>query len=204
MTDQNTDASAPLILASSSRYRRELLDRLGLPFDSAVPDIDEKIQPDENPMAAVARLAAAKARAIALRQPESYVIGSDQVAVIGTRILGKSGGFEAAREQLTQASGRSVRFLTGLCLIDPKGQEQIDVIPFTVQFRELPPWEIERYLEIEQPFDCAGSFKSEGLGVTLFESMSGSDPTALVGLPLIRLCDMLRRSGLNPLTACRT
>lgn len=182
----------PLILASSSPYRRELLQRLRLPFDCASPDIDESPLPGETAEQLVRRLAQSKARALAQRYPAHLIIGSDQAAVNGSRILGKPHDIGRATEQLKAASGKSVSFLTGLCLLNSQsGNAQVDCVPFTVHFRELDEARIVRYLEAEQPFDCAGSFKAEGLGVSLFRSTEGEDATSLVGLPLIRLVDML-------------
>lgn len=182
----------PLILASSSPYRRELLQRLRLPFECASPDIDETPLPDESAEDLVRRLAESKARALAQRYPAHLIIGSDQAAVNGGRILGKPHNLERATEQLKSASGKSVSFLTGLCLLNSQsGEAQVDCVPFTVHFRDLDEARIRRYLETEQPFDCAGSFKAEGLGVSLFRSTEGEDATSLVGLPLIRLVDML-------------
>ncbi|MFP4155428.1 MAG: Maf family protein [Halothiobacillaceae bacterium] len=188
-----------LILASSSPYRRALLDRLGLPFECVKPEVDEAARPGETPEQLVLRLARAKAEAVAGSRPGSLVIGSDQVAVLGDRVLGKPGGETAARRQLAAASGQVVRFLTGLCLVAADGSTELAMVPYSVRFRSLNEAQINAYLDREQPFDCAGSFKSEGLGVALFESMEGEDPTALVGLPLIRLCSMLRAAGLDPL-----
>lgn len=182
----------PLILASSSPYRRELLQRLRLPFEYASPDIDETPLPGERAEQLVQRLAQSKARALAHRYPAHLIIGSDQAAVNGSRILGKPHDIERATEQLKDASGKSVSFLTGLCLLNSQsGNARIDCVPFTVHFRTLDPARIRRYLEAEQPFDCAGSFKAEGLGVSLFRATEGEDATSLVGLPLIRLVDML-------------
>jgi MAF protein len=182
----------PLILASSSPYRRELLQRLRLPFECASPDIDETPLPGESAEQLVRRLAQSKARALAQRYPAHLIIGSDQAAVNGDRILGKPHDIERATEQLQDASGRSVSFLTGLCLLNSQsGEAQIDCVPFTVHFRNLDGARIRRYLEAEQPLDCAGSFKAEGLGVSLFRATEGEDATSLVGLPLIRLVDML-------------
>lgn len=182
----------PLILASSSPYRRELLQRLRLPFECASPDIDESPLPGERAEALVRRLAESKARALSQRYANHLIIGSDQIAVNGARILGKPHTLERATEQLKAASGSCVTFLTGLCLLNSQsGHSQADCIPFTVHFRELDDERIHRYLETEQPFDCAGSFKAEGLGVSLFRSTQGDDATSLIGLPLIRLVDML-------------
>ncbi|WP_438281327.1 Maf family protein [Pseudomonas alabamensis] len=188
----------PLLLASSSTYRRDLLQRLHLPFDWASPDIDEGRLGDEPAEALVRRLAAAKARALAATHPAHLIIGSDQVAVLGERILGKPHTFERAREQLLAASGRAVTFLTGVALLNSAtGQCQIDCVPFTVTLRELDSAQVERYLQAEQPYDCAGSFKAEGLGVSLFRDTQGSDATSLIGLPLIRLVQMLAEEGIS-------
>lgn len=182
----------PLILASSSPYRRELLQRLRLPFDCASPDIDETPLPGESAEQLVRRLAESKARALAQHYPAHLIIGSDQAAVNGSRILGKPHDIERATEQLKDASGKSVSFLTGLCLLNSQsGAAQVDCVRFSVHFRELDEARIRRYLETEHPFDCAGSFKAEGLGVSLFRATEGEDATSLIGLPLIRLVDML-------------
>lgn len=186
----------PLLLASSSSYRRELLSRLRLPFACASPDIDESRLRDESADALVRRLAGLKAQALAKDYPGHLIIGSDQVAVLGERIIGKPHSFDKACEQLLAASGASVTFLTGLALLNTdSGHCQVDVVPFRVQMRELDLPRIERYLHAEQPYDCAGSFKAEGLGVSLFQSTSGPDATSLIGLPLIRLVDMLMAEG---------
>jgi MAF protein len=185
-----------LVLASTSPYRRELLGRLGLPFASARPDADESALPGESPEALVARLAELKARSVATDHPEALVIGSDQVAVLDGAVIGKPGTPERAREQLARASGRQVSFLTGLCLLDAaSGEARVLVEPFTVHFRELDAVRISRYVDTEQPYDCAGSFKSEGLGITLFTRLEGDDPNTLIGLPLIRLVDLLAERG---------
>ncbi len=188
----------PLLLASSSRYRRELLARLQLPFIWASPDVDEHALPNEPAAELVARLAEAKARALATTHPGHLIIGSDQVACLDGFILGKPGDFATARQQLRAASGRVVHFLTGLCLLNSSsGRCQTIVEPFEVTFRPLSDAQIDRYLQREQPFDCAGSFKSEGLGITLFERLHGRDPNALIGLPLIALVDLLRAEGVS-------
>ena len=187
-----------LLLASSSPYRRELLARLRLPFDCASPDIDESHLPDEPPCALVKRLAQQKAQVLAQRYPGHLIIGSDQVAVLDETVLGKPHTFEKAREQLLAASGRQVTFLTGLALLNSAtGCCQVDVVPFTVHMRQLDAAAIERYLQAEEPYDCAGSFKAEGLGVSLFARTEGPDATSLVGLPLIRLVDMLLIEGVQ-------
>jgi MAF protein len=188
----------PLLLASSSPYRRELLERLRLPFVCASPDIDESRRPQESAIALVKRLAQEKAMALAARFPDHLIIGSDQVAVLGEQILGKPHTFERALEQLSASSGKSVSFLTGLALYNSQtGHCQVDCVPFTVHMRELSAPRISRYLHAEQPYDCAGSFKAEGLGVSLFRSTEGPDATSLIGLPLIRLVDMLAEQGVE-------
>lgn len=188
----------PLLLASSSTYRRELLARLRLPFTCSSPDIDESHRSGELAVDLVKRLAEEKARALAGNHDSHLIIGSDQVAMLGERIIGKPHTFEKAREQLLAASGASVTFLTGLALLNTRtGRCQVDCVPFTVHMRELDNARIERYLHAEQPYDCAGSFKAEGLGVTLFQRTEGPDATSLVGLPLIRLVDMLLAEGVQ-------
>lgn len=188
----------PLVLASSSPYRRELLTRLRLPFTWDAPHIDESRRPDEGAEALVRRLSLEKAQALSTTHPKHLIIGSDQVAVLDSQIIGKPHTLERAREQLMAASGNSVTFLTGLTLLNSAtGQQQTDCIPFTVHFRRLSEAQIMRYLTAEQPFDCAGSFKAEGLGISLFRSTEGSDNNSLIGLPLIRLVDMLQASGID-------
>lgn len=189
--------SAPprLVLGSTSRYRRELLERLRVPFAVARPDTDETPHPGETPEALARRLARAKAADVAARHPGAWVIGSDQVAEFDGRPLGKPGTHEAATTQLQAMSGRPVRFLTGLCLMRNDG-EILEALDCTVvRFRSLAADEIQRYLAAEQPYDCAGSFKSEGLGITLFDAIETSDPTALIGLPLIATARLLREAG---------
>jgi len=187
-----------LLLASSSRYRQQLLSRLQVPFDSCSPDIDETPMPGEAAEQLVRRLAEHKARALATSHPNHLIIGSDQVAVLDQQILGKPGSTERAKEQLQAASGKSVRFLTGLAVLDSAtGRIQVDCVRFTVHFRTLDEALIERYISIDQPFDCAGSFKAEGLGIRLFRATEGTDPTSLIGLPLIRLTDMLLNEGIE-------
>jgi MAF protein len=188
----------PLLLASSSPYRRELLARLQLPFAWAAPDIDEQRIGEEPAPELVKRLARHKAEALAASHPGHLIIGSDQVAVLGEQILGKPHTFEKACEQLLAASGNHVTFLTGVALLNTQsGHCEVDCVPFTVHMRELDLPRIERYLRTEQPYDCAGSFKCEGLGVSLFQSTHGCDVTSLVGLPLIRLVDMLLKEGVS-------
>ncbi|GAB3513816.1 Maf family nucleotide pyrophosphatase [Pseudoxanthomonas daejeonensis] len=183
-----------LILASTSPYRRELLQRLRLPFECARPDVDEAPLRAESPAQLVRRLSLAKADAVAGRHPEAWVIGSDQVADLDGRILGKPGGRDAAVAQLTEMGGRSVRFHTAVCL--RRGAHALVAVDLTqVRFRALAAAEIERYVDAEQPFDCAGSFKCEGLGISLFDAIESHDPTALVGLPLIALAGLLREAG---------
>lgn len=187
--------SAPLLLASTSVYRRELLTRLGLSFDTARPDTDETPQPGEAPLALAARLAVAKAEAVAALHPQAWVIGADQVAEFDGRPIGKPGGRDGALAQLAAMSGREVRFLTGLC-VTRHGETPLTALDTTVaRFRVLSEAEIVRYVDAEQPYDCAGSFKSEGLGIALFEAIESRDPTALIGLPLIATARLLREAG---------
>ena len=194
-------STQPLILASTSPFRRELLARLGIPFGTASPGVDESHLPGESPRELVMRLAEAKARAAAADHPDALIIGSDQVACIDDLVLGKPGNRDAALEQLTRASGREVVFYTGLCLHNAaSGRSQILCEPFRVRFRNLARAQIEGYLDRERPFNCAGSFKSEGLGIALFERLDGEDPNALIGLPLIRLVTMLAEEGVDPLS----
>jgi len=187
-----------LVLASSSPFRREILDKLRLTYETHSPDIDESPLTDETPNALVARLAQQKAEAVTNVYPEALVIGSDQVAVLDGKIIGKPHSHENAFKQLENASGRKVTFLTGLSLYNTvTGHSQTEVVPFTVYFRELKPELIENYLHAEQPYNCAGSFKSEGLGIVLFEKLEGDDPNTLIGLPLIRLIRMLENEGVQ-------
>lgn len=188
--------SQKLILASTSPYRRELLGRLGLPFEVANPQTDESALPGEMPEALALRLSEAKARAVAAAYPDALIIGSDQVATVDSQIYGKPGTYERAVEQLHALSGKTVNFFTGLCLFNARtGTADVRGIPTLVTFRELSDVEIDNYLRREPAYNCAGSAKSEGLGIALLRSMKGDDPNALVGLPLIALCDMLRRQG---------
>lgn len=188
-----------LILASSSPYRRELLDRLRLPYEIAAPEIDEAAFPGELPSATALRLAESKARAIA-HGPAAVVIGSDQVAVLEERPLGKPGHYAAALEQLMALRGRAVVFHTALAVLDAATDSlQLENIPTTVHFRNYTREQAQRYLELEQPYDCAGSAKIEGLGIALVERLESSDPTALIGLPLIALVGMLARVGIEVL-----
>ena len=191
-------ADISIILASGSRYRRELLARLGLPFEAWSPDIDESALPGETPSRTAERLARSKARAAAARHPRSLIIGCDQVAEVDGRALGKPGTLERAREQLAGLSGREALFHTGLALLDAaSGREQTRVVTTDVAFRRLDAAEIDRYLAREPALDCAGSAKSEGLGIALLSRLGGGDPTALIGLPLIALSEMLRTEGLQ-------
>lgn len=190
-----------LILASSSPYRRTLLERLKLPFSVLVPDVDESPRPAETGAALAARLSQEKAAAVARNHPDAVVIGSDQVPSLDGRFLEKPGSLEAAFSQLRASSGCRVEFDTGVCVIAPGREPTTASVSTSVYFRELTDDEIRRYLELDEPFDCAGSFKWESLGVALFERLQGDDPTALEGLPLITLCRMLREVGLDPLGA---
>lgn len=190
----------PLILGSTSRYRRELLDRLGIPFSVVAPSIDESPEPGEHPAGTALRLAAAKARAVAAAHRDALVIGSDQVADCAGRAIGKPGNRERALAELRRLSGQAVVFHTGVALIHaPSGRLQTALVSVTSTFRTLRDEEIAAYLDREAPYDCAGGVKSEALGIALFESIVSDDPTALVGLPLIALCRMLRAEGLDPL-----
>lgn len=190
----------PLVLASTSAYRKELLSRLCLPFETAAPAVDETAREGELPEQLVRRLAEAKARAVAVRYRDALIIGSDQVAVIDGRILGKPGNHDAASEQLRAAVGRRLTFLTGLCLLNARrGTAEVDVVPSAVIFRPLNEAQIESYLRKERPYHCAGAFKSEALGIALCERLEGDDPTALIGLPLIRLVAMLAAQGVDVL-----
>lgn len=191
-----------LILASTSRYRRELLQRLRLEFEVQAPGVDETAQPGETPPALALRLALAKARAVASRHADAVVIGSDQVADLDGRAIGKPHTHERAAEQLAKMSGRRVTFHTAVAVVRPeRAFERALLAPVTVRFRHLGSAEIERYLRLDQPYDCAGSARSESLGVALLDAIDSDDPTALVGLPLIRTCALLREAGLDPLRA---
>lgn len=189
-----------LILASSSRYRKELLSRLHLPFETALPDIDETPLSDEAPEQTALRLAKEKAFSIAVGTSDALVIGSDQVATLDGEQIGKPGTHENALNQLRKMRGRKVVFHTALCLWDNRTsnaseQMQLENVRTFVSFRDLPDHELEAYLRIEQPYDCAGSAKNEGLGIAIIESIESTDPTALTGLPMIALCSMLRHAG---------
>ncbi|WP_318356555.1 nucleoside triphosphate pyrophosphatase [Enterobacter sp.] len=189
-----------LVLASTSPYRRALLEKLGVTFECAAPGVDETALPGETPRHLVLRLAQAKAQALAERYPQHLIIGSDQVCVLDGEITGKPLTEENAVKQLMKARGNIVTFYTGLALYNSvTGHLQTECEPFDVHFRHLSEQEITDYLRKERPLNCAGSFKSEGLGITLFERLEGRDPNTLVGLPLIALCQMLRREDCNPL-----
>ena len=187
-----------LILASTSPYRRELLSRLKIPFSVTSPEVDETPFPDEAPEQTAHRLAIAKARAVAAQHPNALIIGSDQVATLDGMQLGKPHTFDNATRQLRTQRGKTVTFHTALCLHNSRsGNTQAQVVPFQVRFRDLSDAEIERYLTKEQPYNCAGSAKAEGLGIALIEKMIGDDPNALIGLPLIALVDMLKNEGVS-------
>jgi len=193
----NSHPQQTLVLASTSPFRKALLQRLGLVFETLSPEVDETALQGESAGAMVKRLSAAKARAGARPYPDALIIGSDQVAVCEDDVLGKPGKHENARRQLARLAGHRVSFLTGLCLYDAStGRAKLDLVPYHVTFRRLTDQQIERYLRAEQPYNCAGSFKSEGLGISLFESMEGEDPNALIGLPLIRLVSWLNEAGI--------
>jgi len=195
-------SSLPIILASTSVYRQQVLNRLHLPFEIFAPHIDETPYPNEQPAALVSRLAQAKARSAQAEHPQALIIGSDQMAVLeedGT-VLGKPGDHDRAFQQLKRVSGKQVDFLTGLCLFNSdRNHAQAEVVRFSVRFRQLSESQIESYLHQDTPYNCSGSFKSEGLGIALLECMLGSDPTAVIGLPLIRLVQMLESEGVRVL-----
>lgn len=193
-------AAQRLILASTSRYRRGLLERLRLPFEVQAPEVDESAQAGETPAALAERLALAKAQAVAARSPEAWVIGSDQVAELAGQAIGKPHTHERAQAQLRAMSGQRVIFHTAVAVVRLRsGFARSALAPVVVRFRALTDAEIERYLRLEQPYDCAGSAKSEALGIALLQSIDSDDPTALIGLPLIRTCALLREAGLDPL-----
>lgn len=193
-----------LILASSSPYRRLLLERLEIPFTTATPDIDESPLPGEAPEAMALRLAEAKARRVAVEYPAALIIGSDQTAVLDGRIVGKPGGREAAVAQLLASSGRTLPFLTALCLLNSAtGAVQRDITTTRVTFRDLDRATVEGYVNRERPFACAGAIQVEKLGITLLDRIEGDDPTALIGLPLIRLARMLEAEGIDLYSAQR-
>lgn len=194
---ESSPAPRPLVLGSTSVYRRELLQRLRLPFTVAAPAVDETPLPSEPPAQLAQRLALAKAHAVATLHPEAVVIGSDQVADLAGQPLGKPGDHARATAQLQRMRGHTVVFHTAVAVVcHASGFAQADLAPVRVRFRELSDAEIERYLRAEQPYDCAGSAKSEGLGISLLEAIDSDDPTALIGLPLIRTCRLLRAAGL--------
>ena len=196
----NSDPSRPLVLGSTSTYRRELLSRLHLPFDVAAPQIDETPLANETPLELARRLALSKAYAVAARFPDAVVIGSDQVADMGGEPLGKPGTHDRATAQLRRMRGQTVVFQTAVAVVcAASGFEQLEVAPVKVTFRNLSDEEIESYLRAEQPYDCAGSARSEGLGIALLDAINSDDPTALVGLPLIRTCRMIRAAGVKVL-----
>lgn len=189
-----------LVLASTSRYRRELLSRLGLPFEVAAPEVDESPQPGEFPSQTALRLSEAKARAVADAYPDHLIIGSDQVLMLEGKQLGKPGNFENAYRQLQSMQGKAMVFHTALCLLNSHSDRvQLRDIPTTIHIRPLTSQQIESYLHKEQPYDCAGSARSEGLGIALIERYETTDPTALIGLPLIALTEMLANEGVDPL-----
>ncbi|HCQ0107371.1 Maf family protein [Citrobacter braakii] len=191
-----------LILASTSPWRRALLEKLAIPFECSAPEVDETPLPGEAPRHLVLRLAQKKAQSLAHRYPSHLIIGSDQICVLDGEITGKPLTEENARQQLLKARGNIVTFYTGLALYNSAtGHLQTEVEPFDVHFRHLSETEIEDYVRKERPLHCAGSFKSEGLGIALFERLEGRDPNTLIGLPLIALCQMLRREDMNPLKA---
>lgn len=191
--------TAPSItLASTSRYRRGLLERLGLQLQAVAPEADESRLPDEAPQALAARLARLKASSVLEAVTRGLVIGSDQVAALGATVLGKPGDRDRAIAQLSAQSGRTVEFYTAVCVIEAESGERLEHLDHTrVRFRTLELADIERYVDAERPFDCAGSFKSEGLGISLFEAIENRDPSALVGLPLIATCRLLREFGVK-------
>ena len=194
-----------LVLASTSRYRRELLARLRLPFDVEAPGVDEQAYAGETPAQTASRLALAKAEAVAARHPDAVVVGSDQVADLDGRGIGKPGDHERASAQLRAMRGKTVVFQTAIAVVCAATRfAESALVPVAVRMRELSDEEIEHYLRAEMPYDCAGSAKIETLGIALVESVGSDDPTALVGLPLIRTCELLRRAGIDPLAGART
>jgi len=193
-----TNISPQIVLGSTSPFRKELLQRLKLNFITDSPDIDETPLSNESPEDYVGRLALEKAKVVASRHPNSLIIGSDQCSVQDGQIRGKPHTHENAIKQLSESSGKRVSFLTGVCVYDSKEDNyQLEIVPFHVDFRDLSSREIEAYLLAEEPYSCAGSFKSEGLGISLFKRMQGDDPTALIGLPLIKLSEMLRNKNIT-------
>ena len=189
-----------LVLGSTSPFRKSILEKLNLAFECAKPNIDETALPDETPQALVERLAIEKAKAVAKEFPNALIIGSDQVAVCEDEILGKPHNFENGVKQLSKFSNKSITFYTGLCVFDSANHKVTSLVePFIVHFNKLSQSEIENYLNAEQPYNCAGSFKSEGLGICLFKKLEGDDPNTLIGLPLIKLVALLKQHGLNVL-----
>lgn len=198
MFDHNLTTSLPIILATESKYKKQILEKLGMPFTATSPCIDETPLNNEPPELLVTRLAEQKALKIAADNPDNYIIGADQVACFNNQILGKPGTKEEATEQLTAFSGNKVDFLTGIALYDKNTQQvnsSLDV--FSVYFNKLSDADIEHYLNLEQPYDCAGSFKSEGIGILLFSKLEGKDPNSLIGLPLISLAKLFDEIGIN-------
>ncbi len=192
--------SMKLVLASTSPFRKSLLDRLNLAYETDSPDIDESPLANESIKDMVVRLSEGKARAVAQSHPDSLIIGSDQSAVLNNQPLTKPGGYDKAFQQLKEASGQKIVFQTGLCLLNSKtGKTQTACIPYTVVFKNLTNQQISHYLKQEEPYNCAGSFKSEALGIALFERFEGEDPNALIGLPLIKLVEMLNNENMPPL-----
>jgi len=189
-----------LVLGSTSPFRKSILEKLNLPFECAKPNIDETALKGESPQVLVERLAIEKAKAVANQYSNALIVGSDQVAVCDGEILGKPHNFSNGVKQLSKFSNKSVTFLTGLCVYDCiTGEHSSLVEPFVVHFNKLSPTEIENYLKAEQPYNCAGSFKSEGLGICLFKKLEGDDPNTLIGLPLIRLVELLKEHGIDVL-----
>jgi MAF protein len=189
-----------LVLGSTSPFRKTILDKLNLPFQCAKPNIDETEKNDECPQVLVERLAIEKAKAVRDEYPNALIIGSDQVAVCEDEILGKPHNFDNAVVQLSKFSGKSITFYTGLCVYDSEKEKTISLVePFTVHFNQLSQKEIANYLNAEQPYNCAGSFKSEGLGICLFSKLEGDDPNTLIGLPLIKLVGLLKQHGIDVL-----
>ena len=198
----SNEINKSLILASASAYRRMLLERLRLPFEIKPVDMDESALSDESPKQLAQRLALGKAELAIGSNNSAVIIGSDQVCACGDVIMGKPGGWKKARDQLALCSGRHVHFYTAMCVINAETQDVFQTVDVTeVIFRTLTQQQIDGYLQIDQPYDCAGSFKVESLGVALFEKINTQDPTALIGLPLIQLCQMLRACGLDPLAS---
>lgn len=187
-----------IILASSSPYRRQLLDRLHLDYECHSPDVDESVERGEQAVDYVCRLAQAKARSVAQNHPQAVVIGSDQCALLGDEILGKPGSHARALDQLRRAQGKTVVFHTAVCVVNlARDFCLVEDVPFEVEFRSLSDPQLEHYLQVEQPYDCAGSFKAEGYGACLFKALRGDDPNALIGLPLLKLTTMLESAGIE-------